>query len=921
MTKSLITLFLVCVALRADAQNISNLLPPPKTAYNHTDISRFYLTPDALLAVPDSMSPDLQRAVERLEAEVLRRVGQSLRRCSLEYYLMSMPPHSRAIVVVPDTSFWIKQFASTLFGHGESAPTKGGGYVVDIRELELILYVDTKADGAMNAVATTLQLLRESDASFPACHIWDQPDYQNRWVFSQHNMLVNSNLKVLHDMADTMATYKLNGIQQNDFKLGILDRMSNTYFNNVDSLKKLWKARSIEVIPGVCGIGWSSTLLVHDPNLAEGVQARTRYVIEADTGRLIADANAILPNGDFEQVDGQGRLTGYTYYDTCFHQDRTVFHSGQASAKASAMPAGSNARCTRSLKLQPHQYYSLSVWMKTSNCNADEFRLLVLADTGVSQYRAITFTALNVNPTNDWTKVEVFFNTLEYSSVIVYAGLWGANGGTLWLDDFRITPAGLCNVIRRSGAPLSVRSLNGAVVYTEGTDFRTIRDTWWDTKNEEIGPFHTPPTFRRNAGSALQNGDTVEISYYHPFASVSDNQGNGSVMVCVSEDSLYRVLDGQISGVNKLFSPRSFFMGHDEIRNMNRDEACRSRGLSPALLLADNMRRCDSLILHHSAQAQRFMWSDMLDSLHNAVNNYYLIDGDLRGVWDKAPKNICMMNWNSGNMNKSLDFFARHGYTQMTAPFFTNGNFSSARTWRLAQDDVEGLKGMMYVTWTNEYRYLPLFAYYAWGAGAYVIHPPLDSTCFDSSSAKVVATITADPYYSSDIVTGAELVVLQSNNSTSPRIYPMIKSGTSTWVATLSLDSLKWFRYTIKARDSEGFLREIPSYLVKKPGADTLTGIRDDEGFFNIQTSPLPAAEYLNLSFGSASNSSWIVELFDLQGRCVMTSSGLQTRAAPVDLRLDMRALASGSYVLRVRSVDPEKAGMRQIQRVVIHGQ
>ncbi len=886
-------LILICT-VASTAQDIQHLLPTPRTAYNHPDTTRFAFR-FVTIAVPDSCPPAIDHAVSRFEHELARRASIQTQRVSLEYYFMNMHASQRGIVFVPDTSAFFASVKPILLAHGEAEPELAGGYVLDIRPTEALILCRSTDESAANAVATVLQLLRNSDSTLPCCHVWDEPDYSNRWVFSQHNMLVAATIKTLHDIADTMATYKLDGLYQNDFKLGILDRMFQPYFSNVDSLKAIWAERSIDVIPGVCDLGWSANLMSIDPQLAEGVEARTRYVIEADTGRLLPNPNAQIPNGGFEQVNSSGAFSGYSYYDPCFEQDLQHAHSGAASAYAATVPSGTNARFIRSLSLKPHEYYSLSVWIKTQDISASEIKLLVMADTGNGQFRPVTFTALSIPSTSDWTKAEVFFNTLDYSSVNVYAGAWGVNSGSIWLDDFRIQPAGLCNVLRRSGTPLSVHSLDGSREYTEGVDYLSIHDPWWNSNGENIGPFHTPPTVMRNTSSALHNGDTVEISYYHPFASVSDNQGNGSIMVCVSDDSLYSILHRQISSVDALFHPTKYFMGHDEIRNLNRDAACLKRGLSPAQLLADNMHRCDSLLHTVAPMAEHYMWSDMLDSLHNAVNNYYLVNGDLRGIWDMAPKNTVVVNWNSGKKAGSLDFFARHGYDQMTAPFFSSGNSADALAWRQAQDNIGGVRGMMYTTWTNDYSNLKKFAYYAWGAGAYIIHTPLDSTCF-AAPQKITVTITPDPFQTSDAVTGAELVITKTSESLIPQNMALTKVGTSQWTVDFTAPDVQWFRYIIRARTKEGFLRQIPEYEVRR-SVDTVTEVNDPEEATLMRVSPQPASTHAEIELLQGSRGVWTVRLVNVLGQTVWTQSGMADGQAQ-RLRVDCQPLADGCYQL-----------------------
>ena len=35
-----------------------------------------------------------------------------------------------------------------------------------------------------------------------------------------------------------------------------------------------------------------------------------------------------------------------------------------------------------------------------------------------------------------------------------------------------------------------------------------------------------------------------------------------------------------------------------------------------------------------------YVWNDMFDPFHNAVNDYYLVRGDLKGSWEGLPKDV-----------------------------------------------------------------------------------------------------------------------------------------------------------------------------------------------------------------------------------------------------------------------------------------
>ena len=225
---------------------------------------------------------------------------------------------------------------------------------------------------------------------------------------------------------------------------------------------------------------------------------------------------------------------------------------------------------------------------------------------------------------------QVVFNTFDNTSILLYCGAWGATSGTIWWDDFTVQVCGLVNVLRREGAPLSVINKHTGKIYTEGKDYATIYDSLLNN-NQGNYPYHTPLTFQSLPGGAIANGDMIFVSFSHPLTANSDNNQDGSVMVCLSEDTLYSILQHQIAGVDSLYRPANYFMSHDEIRNMNRDSSCLRRNMTPAQLLNNDVQQCSSIIQGIRSNAQQYIWSDMFDSLHNAHNDYYFVNGDLAG--------------------------------------------------------------------------------------------------------------------------------------------------------------------------------------------------------------------------------------------------------------------------------------------------
>jgi hypothetical protein len=177
-------------------------------------------------------------------------------------------------------------------------------------------------------------------------------------------------------------------------------------------------------------------------------------------------------------------------------------------------------------------------------------------------------------------------------------------------------------------------------------------------------------------------------------------------MCCLSEPKLEVILKDQAKRVNDLFHPRTFFMSHDEIRVANWCQACRSRKLTPGELLAENARQCTAILKAVNPKARIVVWSDMFDPHHNAVDNYYLVNGTLKGAWKGLAPETIIANWNGGKAHESLEFFASRGHRQVIAGYYDVDDLSNFQQWDTAARNVSGIIGFMYTTWQSRFALL-----------------------------------------------------------------------------------------------------------------------------------------------------------------------------------------------------------------------
>lgn len=534
----------------------------------------------------------------------------------------------------------------------------------------------------------------------------EAPVYERRWFYSAANLQVDEAADELIALTRRAAKAGYNGLMLADYKLNVLGRVPDRYFANVRRLREAAEAEGVEIIPAVFPFGYSSGLLAHDPNLAEGMPVEAApFVVRGGEARLIPPATPLYGNGGMEDASGD-RLDGFAFQDDAgagSFVDGSVFHSGGRSLRLEAKGGSPNRRAMRTIAVEPRRVYRFSAWVKAEGLRpAASFRLLILgAGEGG---RALTFLEGGVASDQDWKRVEVVFNSLDQTKVNAYVGLWGPSGGKVWVDDVAVEPMGLTNVLRREGCPLVVTSDDGTTTYEEGRDFEPVSDPKlgrvpWDG---EYSSSHDGPPIRISAGDRIRDGQKLRVSWHHPVA-VHGSQ----VMCCPSDPKVETLLRDQARRVNELFRPRTFFMSHDEIRCLNWDRSCLDRGLTPGEILADNVGRCGAILEEVAPGCEIVVWSDMFDPTHNAAAGpYYLVNGTLEGSWLGLPPRVTVANWNSGKAAESLAFFADRGHRQILAGYYDVDDLSGFTRWDAAARGVRGVDGFMYTTWERKYRLL-----------------------------------------------------------------------------------------------------------------------------------------------------------------------------------------------------------------------
>lgn len=538
----------------------------------------------------------------------------------------------------------------------------------------------------------------------------EEPQLARRWLYLQQNLQVTENVPKVEGILRRAAKSGYNGVVLADYKLNILDRVPEHYFRNAEQFKKTCDELKLEIIPAVMAFGYSDGILAHDPNLAEGLPCRNLPLRIKDGMGVLAVDNSNLVPGDFEKRKGDAFL-GWGFQDepgSGTFADSAVKHGGTTALRIEN-PQGKegNRRVSKVLKVRPWTQYHASVWVRTEGFeSAGETRMFALSSRG----RTLSHSHLGVKRDQDWTEHHVIFNSLEDAEIRFYVGVWGCRGGKLWLDDVRLVEEPFVNLVRRPGCPLLVESEDRPMVFTEGRDFAPLHDPklGMTPYAGSFEVYHSPPQLRIVPDSRIKEGEKLLVSYYHAVT-IYDNQ----VPCSLSEPRVFEVVQDQVRRVEKLFHPKTYFFSHDEIRVANWSQQDAKANLTAGQLLAQNVKRCVEIVRQVNPQARLCIWSDMFDPHHNAVDNFYLVNGNLPGSWEGLPKDMAIVNWNSGKPQDSLPFFASRGHSQVLAGYYDSAP-KKIIGW-LEAGKGQKVEGAMYTTWQSNFNDLEKFAEAAWG--------------------------------------------------------------------------------------------------------------------------------------------------------------------------------------------------------------
>jgi len=460
--------------------------------------------------------------------------------------------------------------------------------------------------------------------------------------------------------------------------------------------------------------GHSGPFLFHDPNLAEGLPVReARFVRRGEW--LIPLPGGAIPGGDFETVDGH-RVVGAEWQDepgevTWIDRER-VSEGGQSLR---LQPASEHARIAFRVSVPPFQQFRIRVRWSQKDLRTARPRIRV---EGSDDGRLLADEEAELGDgveSGVWSPWAVAFNSLENEQVEIALGLWndgdGAESpaGTLWLDALELETVPVLNVLRRPALPRRWAGEDGTEL-EEGKDVAAVVDPSLGQSPfpGSFGVDHEAPRPVVPPGSRIGEGEVVTWSGFHALP-----YRGGQVGVSLTEEAVFRLAAEELHRNGETFAPDAVFLGHDEIRVAGWESP--DGETTSGRRLAWNVEVCRNLCREILPGRTVWVWSDMFDPQHNAVERYDLVRDSLADAWEGLDRDVVIVNWNRDAAAESLRFFHQRGHRQIVGAFYDTDVETDHRQWAEALKPLETPVGVIYVTWQEDYSQLEAFAKRWWG--------------------------------------------------------------------------------------------------------------------------------------------------------------------------------------------------------------
>ena len=535
-----------------------------------------------------------------------------------------------------------------------------------------------------------------------ATAVTSSAEFEQKWIFLRFGQSLGTTAGADRaiQLLDQAAALGLRHALMSDSSHLQAEKAGPEYFANIARVKAKAAELKMTLIPTVYPTGYGGRYFGFDRMLAAGVPVRNApFIIKGREGQPDPAAVPALANGGFEEMAG-GLPRGWASADAAgrVSTDTASVREGQSSLRisaAAAAPASGTAvpgtvTLTQNLTVTPFRSYLVSFWLKTDG--VVNGRPTLEAHSNNNRRRHV-FRDLTSTATQDWRQYTVLLHTLEASEVRLSLGM-RLSGGRAWMDDVRLAPVGLINVIRRERTPVKVTSADGKTIYDEGRDFERIEDP--DFRPNNIA--RSAPPLRLTPASRIPDGATVLVSWYYPPVILGSQ-----VNLTMNEPKVFELMDYEMEWAAKVWNAPGYMMNVDEIRVAGWEEG----DAAPGQILADFTQKAVAIVRKRAPGATIYTWSDMYTPHHNArpfsqSGSYYLVNGNYDNSWTTLPKEVVIMMWYSRDP-AGVRWFADRGHTQVLCGYYDGDMKANVIGWMRNSERVPGVRGMMYTTWENNF--------------------------------------------------------------------------------------------------------------------------------------------------------------------------------------------------------------------------
>ena len=484
--------------------------------------------------------------------------------------------------------------------------------------------------------------------------------------------------------------------------------------------RRLCEEAGVAIIPQVWSVGYGSMFSYSQDFVETSLLRGLPYVVR--NGRLVFEhEEAPIGNAGFEKVGGDGRIEGWEADEP----GRVVMSSARGAhgglrcvefVPGAAVSRHKHARLYRKVEISPFRRYRFSAWVRQREPAPGAFRPFLRVQVCGPNGETIgsSIVTNDVEDCDAWQRYWADFYTGTNSFVRVYVGAWEREGeerpwldeGRFWVDDVELTTLPITKVPRGAGAPFAIKNLRTGRICQKGVDYATPLPM----ADCRIRPDDPPVDIRVLGNGTLREGDRVRIAAALPAqARIFDKSPYGQYSACMSDPELYAYFARSAAAVEELLHPDKWMLSMDEIRAGGTCRACRARQTDMAHILGDCLTRQFRTIREVHPNAEVYVWSDMLDPVHNARDGYYACRGTFEGVWNLIPKELVIVCWWKAKRDISMPFFNRLGFRTLAGAYYDAKDLDGCREWLETCRGNDLCRGMMYTTWKDRHELLGAF--------------------------------------------------------------------------------------------------------------------------------------------------------------------------------------------------------------------